>query len=50
MAVERIRFVLCEDANSLQLRIDTVGEGKIDDAVNATEGHRRLGAVLRQGI
>ena len=39
-----------EDANSLQLRVDAVGKGEIDDAVDAAERYRGLGAMFRQRI
>ena len=50
MAIERQRLVLGEDVDAAQVGIDAVGEGDVDDAVDAAEGHGRLGAVARQGI
>src|SRR5437764_273143 len=50
MPIERIGFVLCKDGDSLQLRIDTVRQSKIDNSVNSAERHRRLGTMLRQRI
>src|SRR5207248_2256493 len=50
VAVQRERLVLREDVDTPQIRIKAVGKGDIDDAVNAAEGHRRLGTIAREGI
>ena len=47
--VQRERLVLGQDVNVAQVGVDAVGEGDVDDAVLAGEGHGRLGAVAGQG-
>ena len=50
VAVQRQRLVLGEDVDVAQVGVDAVGERDVDDAVDAAEGDRRLGAVAGQGI
>ena len=49
VAVERERLVLGEDVDVAQVGVDAVGEGDVDDAVLAGEGHGRLGAIAGEG-
>ena len=46
MADQRMRLVLGEHADSADAGVDAVGQGKIDDAELAAEGHRRFGAPV----
>src|SRR5262249_43908666 len=48
MAVETASLVLRKDKNAAQVAVDAVGQGEIDDAVEAAEGDRRLGAIACQ--
>ena len=48
--VQRQRLVLGENVDSPQVRVDAIGEGDIDDAVDAAEGDGRFRPVARQGI
>ena len=41
--------VLGEDVDAADARIEAVGQGKIDDPVEAAEGDHRLGLVPGQG-
>ena len=50
VAIQRERLVLREDVDTPQIRIEAVGKGDIDDAVNAAERDRRLGTIAREGI
>ncbi len=49
VAVQAVRLVLGEHDHLEVARVDDVREGEVDQAVDAPEGHRRLGAVGRQG-
>ena len=48
--IQRQRFVLGENVDSPQVRVDAIGEGDIDDAIDAAEGDGRFCPVARQGI
>src|ERR1700693_275879 len=48
VAVEAECFVLGEYEDAAQIGVDAVGKGDVDDAVEAAQGDRRLGAVTRQ--
>jgi hypothetical protein len=50
MTVERVGFVLSEDADSLELRVDTVRESKVDDAVDSPERYGGFRTVFRERI
>ncbi len=50
MTVQRQRFVLGQDVNPAQVRVDAVGERDVDDAIDAAEGDGRLRAIAGQGI
>src|SRR5438128_6479719 len=50
MAVKRIGFVLCKDADSLQLRVDTVRQSKVYNSINSTERNDRFRPVFRQRV
>ncbi len=50
MAIERERLVLGEDVDLAQIGVDAVGEGDINDAVDAAEGDSRFGAVAGERI
>src|SRR5215471_15957266 len=50
MPVEGEGLVLREDVNATQIGVDAIGESDVNNAVNTTESHRRLGAIARQGI
>jgi hypothetical protein len=50
VAVERKRFVLSEDVDAAEVGVEAVGESDIDDAVHASEGDGRLGAVASERI
>jgi hypothetical protein len=50
MAIKRERFVLCENVNAAQVGVDAVGEGDVDDAINAAESNGRFGAVTSQRV
>ena len=50
MTVERNRFVLRENVDSTDIRVDAVAQGEIDDSIDATKGNGGLCSVFRQGI
>jgi hypothetical protein len=50
VAVQRERFVLGEDVDAAQVRVEAVGESDIDDAVHSTKGNGGLGAVACKRI
>ena len=50
VTVQRQGFVLGEDVNAAQVRVEAVGEGDVDDAVHASEGDGGLGAVASKRI
>ncbi len=50
MTVERVGFVLSENADSLELRVDTVRESKVDDAVDSPERYGGFRTVFRERI
>ena len=50
VTIERIRFVLREDANSLQLRVDAVGQSEVDDPIDSSKRNGGLCSMLRQRI
>ena len=50
MPIERIGFVLCQNADTFEVRIQAVRKGKINNAINAAKRHRWLGTMFRQGI
>ena len=43
VVVERTRVVLGQDDDVVNVRVDAVGQGEVDDAVLAAKRHRRLG-------
>ena len=43
-------LVLGQDEDAAEVAVDAVGEGEVDDAVEAAEGHGRLGAVAGQRL
>jgi hypothetical protein len=47
MMVQGQRLVLSQNIDVAKIGIDAIGKRQIDDAVNAAEGYRRLGAVPR---
>ena len=48
--IEFQRLVLGQNADGVDVGVDTVRQGKIDDAVLTAEGDGRLGGVLRQNL
>ena len=50
VAVQLQRTVLGQNANSINAGVDTVGQGKVDDAVLAAEGDRGLCYMAGQGV
>ena len=48
--VQGVGLVLGQDQHPAQARVQAVGQGEVDDPVLAAEGHRRLGAVRREGL
>ena len=48
MPIQRESFVLREDVDMSEIGVDAVGEGDVDDAVLASEGDCRLGAIAGQ--
>ncbi len=48
VVVERAGVVLGQDDDVVDVRVDAVGEGEVDDAVLAAERHSRLGAQRRE--
>ena len=46
--VERKGFVLRQNENAAEIAVDAVGKRDVDNAVDAAEGHGRLGAVARE--
>ena len=50
MSVERQRFVLRQDIDLPETRVDAIGKRDIDDAVGAGEGDGRFGTVFRQRV
>ncbi len=47
VVVQRTGTVLGGDADVVNPRVDTVAQGKINDAIFASKGHGRLGSFLR---
>jgi hypothetical protein len=43
-------LILGEDADAVQAGIETIGERKVDQAINTGKRNRRLGAVSREWI
>src|SRR5216110_3868585 len=43
--IQRIGFILCKDADSLQLRIDAVRQRKVDYSINPSKRYRWFGPV-----
>ncbi len=50
VAIEGERLVLGEDVDLAQSGVDAVGEGYVDDAVDAAEGDSGFGAVAGERI
>lgn len=50
MPVQAHGLVLREDQHFAQAAIQAIGQGEIDDAVGASERHRRLGSISGQGF
>jgi hypothetical protein len=50
MPVERERLVLSQNVYAAQVGVEAVGKSNVNDAVNAAEGHSRLGPVAGQRI
>ena len=50
VAVQRRAVELREAVNLVDVRVDAVGDGDVDQAVVRAERHRGLGAGLRQGV
>jgi hypothetical protein len=50
MAIERERLVLGEDIDLAQIGVDAVGEGYVNNAVDAAECDGRFGAVAGERI
>jgi hypothetical protein len=48
VAIQREAFVLGEDVDVAQVRVDAVGQRDVDDAVLPGEGNGRFGAVARE--
>jgi hypothetical protein len=44
------RFVLSEDIDTANIRIDAIGEGEVDNAINPTKGDCRFGPIPGKGI
>ena len=49
MAIEAEGFVLGEDEDAAEFAVEAVGEGGVNDAVDAAEGHGGLGTVAGEG-
>ena len=43
--VQRQRFVLGKNVDATQIRVDAVGKGNVDDAVDTAEGDCGLGSI-----
>jgi len=50
VTIQRIGFVLCEDADPFQLRVDAIRECEVDDPINSSERNCRLCSMLRQRV
>ncbi len=50
VAVQRQGLVLGKDVDPPQVGVDAIGEGDVDDAVDAAKGDGRFGAVASQRI
>ena len=50
VAVQLQRTVLGQNAHCVDAGVDTVGQGKVDDAVLAAEGDRGLCYMAGQGV
>lgn len=50
VTVEGQGLVLGEDVDAAKIRIEAVGEGNVDDAIDAAEGHGGLGAIASERI
>src|SRR5690242_13718481 len=46
MPVEAVALVLGQHADAPDPAVDEIGEGEVDQPVQAAEGHGRLGAVI----
>jgi hypothetical protein len=46
MIVERLGFVLRQNDDFVDLRVNAIAQGEIDEAINTSEWDRRLGAIL----
>ena len=44
------RLILGQDANGINIRVDTVGQRKVDDTVLTAERNRRLSQLLGQRV
>jgi hypothetical protein len=49
MAVEGEGLVLGEDEDAAEPGVDAIGEGDVDQAVDAAKGNHGLGVVRREG-
>ena len=50
MAQQAVRFVLRQHANAVHIRVQTVGQHKIDDAKLAAEVNSRFCTIFSQGV
>jgi hypothetical protein len=50
MAMKGDRFILGEGIDTTYIRIETVGEGKVDDPINSAKGDSRFGPISGKGI
>ena len=50
MPFEGERFVLRQEVDAAQSRVQTVAEREVDDAVDSAERDRRFGPISRKGV
>jgi hypothetical protein len=48
--MEGDRFILGEDVNVADIRIETIGKGEVDESVNGTKRYRRFSPIPGEGI
>jgi hypothetical protein len=50
VTAERLLFVLGQDVDSAQARVEAVREGYVDDPVDAAKRYRRFTTIARERI
>jgi hypothetical protein len=50
VAVKGNRFILSEDIDTPNVRIDAIGESEVNNAINPAKGDCRFGTISGKGI